>query len=109
LATFVGYWGGHTRGLRITSGGRGAEDASDGCCFRVYHLALQVLSVSGTLTRATAVYRLTSFKRYERSVPRLRVGQVGKLLLRNGIVTNSLSKVYFRSNPAWGATGACGA
>jgi hypothetical protein len=109
LATFAGYWGGHTRGLSITSGGRGDEAASDGCCVRLYKMTFQILSVSGTLTRATAAYRVTSFKRYDRAIPSLHVGRVGKLVLRNGIVTNSLTKDYFCSDPAWGATGACGA
>jgi hypothetical protein len=67
------------------------------------------LSVSGTLTRAAAAYRVTSFKRYESGVRRLRVGDVGTLLLRNGIVTNTLTRDFFCSGPAWGATGACGA
>jgi hypothetical protein len=65
LATFAGRWGGHTRGLSITSTGRGRESANDGCCARLYELMFQILSVNGTLTRATAVYRVASFKRYE--------------------------------------------
>jgi hypothetical protein len=109
LATFGGYWGGHTRGLRISSGGQGVERVSSGCCMPQYDMTFQLRSVSGTLTRATAVYRVTSFKRYERAIPNVRKDQVGKLMLRNGIVTNSLTDVYFCSNPAWGATGACGA
>ena len=109
LATFVGYWGGHTRGLRISSGGRGTESADSGCCVREYHMTFQVLSVSGTLTRATAAYRVTSFTRYDRHVRTVRVGQVGRLRLRNGIVTNTLTEDYFCSTPAWGATGVCGA
>jgi hypothetical protein len=109
LATFAGAWGGHTRGLAITSSGRGREAADDGCCTRVYQMTFQILSVSGTLTRATAVYRVTSFRRYESGVKRLHVGDVGKLLLRNGIVTNTLTRDFFYSGPAWGATGACGA
>lgn len=72
-------------------------------------MTFQILSVSGTLTRATAVYRVTSFKRYDRAVPKLHTGRIGKLLLRNGIVTNTLSRVFFCSDPAWWATGACGA
>ena len=60
-----GRWGGHTRGLSITSTGRGREGADDGCCTREYELTFQILSVTGTLTRATAVYRVVSFKRYE--------------------------------------------
>jgi hypothetical protein len=72
-------------------------------------MTFEILSVRGTLTRATATYRGTSFKRYARDVPRLKTGQVGRLLLRNGVVTNSLSEDSFCSSPAWGATGACGA
>ncbi|MFL5960855.1 MAG: hypothetical protein ACJ75G_11390 [Gaiellaceae bacterium] len=109
LATFAGRWGGHTRGLSITPTGRGREVADDGCCTRVYRLGLEILSVSGTLTRASAVYRVTSFRRHESGVRRLRAGDVGRLRLRNGIVTNTLTHVFFCSGPAWGATGACGA
>jgi hypothetical protein len=108
LATFAGWWGGHTRGLSITSRGQGTERASGGCCMPIYKLTFQILSVSGTLTRSTAAYRVTSFRRYESGVKELRSGQVGKLLLRNGIVTNTLTDDYFCSNPAWGATNACG-
>ena len=108
LATFAGGWGGHTRGLSITSTGRGREDADDGCCTREYELTFQILSVNGTLTRATAFYRATSFKPYESGM-RLHVGDVGKLVLKNGIVTNTLTGDFFCSGPAWGATGACGA
>jgi hypothetical protein len=109
LATFAGGWGGHTRGLKIAPGGRGGESANDGCCRRVYALAFRILSVRGTLTRATATYRVTSFRRYERGVKKRRVGELGRLLLRDGIVTNTLTRDYFCSNPAWGATNACGA
>jgi hypothetical protein len=109
LATFVGGWGGHTRALSITSAGRGREGASDGCCTRVYQLMFQILSVKGTLTRATAVYRVTAFKRYESGVRRLHVGDVGKLVLKDGVVTNTLTGDFFCSDPAWGATVACGA
>ncbi|HUJ92875.1 MAG TPA: hypothetical protein VLW05_09255 [Gaiellaceae bacterium] len=109
LATFAGRWGGHTRGLSITSTGRGRESADAGCCARVYELTFQIFSVSGTLTRAIAVYRVASFKRYQGGVRRLRVGDVGKLVLKDGIVTNTLTGDFFCSDPAWGATGACGA
>ena len=109
LATFAGRWGGHTRGLSITSSGQGREFADSGCCHHEYRLTFRILSVHGTLTRATAVYRVTSFRRYERGIKALRVGDVGKLRLRNGIVTNTLTDDFFCSDPAWGATGACGA
>jgi hypothetical protein len=91
LATFAGRWGGHTRGLTITSPGRVHEYADDGCCDREYEMTFQLLSVSGTITRATATYRVTSFKRYHRYIPSVPVGRIGTLLLRNGIVTNKLT------------------
>jgi hypothetical protein len=108
LATFAGLWVGHTRRLGISSGGRGIEDADDGCCDPQYLLRFQILSVSGTLTRATALYRVTSFKRHHQHIARLRPGQIGRLLLKNGIVTNTLTQDSFCSDPASGATG-CGA
>ncbi len=108
LSTFVGYWGGHTRGLRIGADREAREVVDSGCCTRVYELGFRLLSVRGTLTRGSATYRVQSFKRYPGG-PRLRVGQVGRLVLRNGIVTNTLTEVYFCSDPAWGATGLCGA
>jgi hypothetical protein len=110
LATFVGYWGGHTRGLRISDGGRGSEYASSGCCMRAYDLSFQVVRVTGSLIRATATYRVTRFKRYPTfNEPVMHVGQVGELQLRNGVVTNHQSDDYFCSDPAWEATGVCGA
>jgi hypothetical protein len=108
LATFAGEWGGHTRGLFIGATGRGDESVDDGCCTRVYRMTFRILAVNGTLTHATATFRVLSYKHYPEG-PRVRVGAVGKLLLRNGIVTNTLTGVYFCSDPAWGATGACGA
>ena len=108
LGTFVGIWGGHTRGLSIKASGRGNEGASDGCCYGVYQMTFQILSVGGTLTRATALYRVTSFRRHAKRVRKLHVGEIGKLRLRNGIVTNTLTQDFFCSNPAWGATNACG-
>jgi hypothetical protein len=108
LATFVGYWGGHTRGLRITSAGRAREFADLGCCLRAYDMRLQILSVTGTLTRASASYRVTSYKFNRRLGRRVHTGQTGRLLLRNGIVTSSLTRDFFCSNPAWGVTNACG-
>lgn len=108
LATFTGRWGGHTRGLSITSTGRGREFADAGCCLRVYELTFRILSVRGTVTRATAVYRVASFERQKSWVRMLHPDDVGRIVLRNGIVTNTLTDDFFCSDPAWGATGACG-
>jgi hypothetical protein len=109
LATFAGEWGGHTRGLKISSAGQGQEGVDDGCCYREYRMTFQILSVSGTLTNATASFRVTSFKRYDTSIPSVQSGQTGTLQLKNGILDNTLTKVFYCSDPAWGATGACGA
>jgi hypothetical protein len=103
LATFAGSWGVHGGSLSITSSGRGRETA-----VRAYRMTFQILSVTGTLTHAAAVYRVTSFKRYARGVRRHHIGEVGKLRLRNGIVTSTITRNYFCSDPAWGATGVCG-
>jgi hypothetical protein len=108
LATFAGGWGGHTRGLQIARDGRARESVDDGCCTRVYDLAFRILSVTGTVTRATATYRVTAYLRHSGG-PRLRAGELGRLELRDGIVSNDLTGVYYCSDPAWGATGACGA
>lgn len=108
LATFAGRWGGHTRGLSLTSTGRGRVSSDAGCCTHVYELTFKILSVTGTLTRATAVYRVATFRRYESRVRGLHVGDLGKLVLKNGIVTNALTDDFFCSGPAWGATNACG-
>jgi len=109
LATFAGTWGGHTRGLSISARGRGSESADSGCCDREYELTFQIVSVRGTVTRAVATYRVTFCKRFHPYVPKIVTGQAGKLVLRNGVVTNTLTKDFFCSEPAWGATGLCGA
>lgn len=109
LATFSGAWGGHTRSLSISGTGRGSESADDGCCTRVYRMTFRIVSVSGAITRATATYRVTSFERYPEGPKGIVKGDVGKLQLRNGIVTNTLTNDYFCSEPAWATTGACGA
>jgi hypothetical protein len=93
---------------QIARDGRARESVDDGCCTRVYDLAFRILSVMGPVTRATAIYRVTAYSRHNDG-PRLRAGELGKLELRNGIVTNTLTGVYYCSDPAWGATGACGA
>jgi hypothetical protein len=112
LATFAGDWGGHDRGFPISKSGVGRERVNDSCCHRVYDLSLRVTSVTGTLTRATAIYNVTAFKNYESGDGlKINVGDVGKLQLRNGIVTNTLTHAYFCGEVAWGAsrTGGCGA
>jgi hypothetical protein len=106
-ASFTGYWGGHTRGLRIGSDGRGREYVDAGCCIRDYEMTFRILSVTGTLGRANALYRVSWIR--QRIGLSIHVGDRGTLRLRNGIVTNALTSAYFCSDPAWLATAACGA
>src|SRR5262249_55044968 len=64
LATFAGAWAGHTRGLSIKPDGVGHEYADAGCCYHDYRLTFRILSANGTVTKASAVYRVMSFRRY---------------------------------------------
>jgi hypothetical protein len=110
LATFTGYWGGHTRSMWIKPNGRGSEHINSGCCYDDGTVHFQLLRAKGTLENATATFRITALKRGDGNLTsKLHVGQVGRLVLKNGIVTDNLTGVYYCSNPAWGATGACGA
>jgi hypothetical protein len=110
LATFVGGWGGHTRRLSVAANGVATEYDNDGCCHFVIKVSFRILRAKGTLTDATATFRVTSVKRGEwRSKGQPRVGQVGELVLKDGVVTDTLTGIYYCSDPAWGATGVCGA
>lgn len=110
LTTFTGNWGGHTRRLMISPSARGVEHVNDGCCVHVITVSFRLLRAKGTVKNATATFRVTAVKRGDwRSKRQPRVGQIGRLVLKNGIVTDTLTGVYYCSHPAWGATGACGA
>ena len=109
LATFTGWWYRHDSGLSITSEGRGKEEVNGGAQIHLYQMTFQILSLKGTLTRATAVFRVTSFKRYERDIRRLHMGDVGELVLKNGVITNTLTDDSFCSDPAFSTIGGCGA
>jgi hypothetical protein len=110
LSTFTGHWGGHTRRILISPSGRALEYVDDGCCHFVIAVSFRLLHVEGTLKSATATFRVTAVKRGEWDQKRRpQVGQIGRLVLKNGIVTEMLTGIYYCSDPAWGATGACGA
>jgi hypothetical protein len=97
---FAGHWSGHTRRLEINPDGRGREIVDDGCCSRVVTALFQILRVKGTPTRAVARIKLT-FARIDNAVfaenhirpPK--VGEVGTLRLRHGIVTDDLTTITF--------------
>jgi hypothetical protein len=110
LATFVGHWFGHTRGIDITGSGLGREYLNDGAR-PVAALTFEVRGVTGTPTAADAQIRVTSVRIFERHAfghrgpPR--VGELGSLLLWNGIVTDSTTRVYFCA-PKPAEKGVCG-
>jgi hypothetical protein len=94
LATFVGYWWGHSRGLKITSIGRASERINSGCCTFVLDYTFQLTQPRGTVAHASVAFRVTSVKLWKRSWtqrPRPRVGQYGELRLRHGVITDALT------------------
>jgi hypothetical protein len=109
LAVFVGHWSGHTRGIDIHDSGRGREYINSGAP-PVATLTFNVLRVTGTPAEADARIRLTSVRIFDRTAfPRGQphVGEVGTLRLRHGIVTDTITHVFYCApKPAEKAT--CG-
>jgi hypothetical protein len=91
VATFVGAWWGHTRSLQISRTGQAREVVDDGCCTRVVTLRFRLLKPSGTVNDATAPVRVIAVGRWDVAKPRPRVGQLGRLRLRDGVVVDSLT------------------
>jgi hypothetical protein len=93
LKTFVRYWWGHGRGLRVYRSGRGRESARASLNRPPFNatLTFEVLGVSGSRTAADARIRVITVQNTHRTFPRVRVGQVGTLRLRHGIVTDALT------------------
>ena len=99
LATFVGYWEGHTRVLRIDRRGRARERIDDGCCTRVIDYTFRLGRPRGTRTDASAPFRVTGVTFYNRHyrdvLSRPHVGESGVLHLRQRAVTDSLTRAMF--------------
>jgi hypothetical protein len=111
LATFAGTWSGHTRVLRITRKGAAKEAIGDGCCDEIIDLRLQLSHPLGTTRQATALARITAIQWHDRTgwsgaVPH--VGEVRRLRLKNGVITETLTGTNY-CNLAAGAKGTCGA
>jgi len=109
LDVFAGRWFGHVRSLRITSKGRATMDVNIGCCTNVIDLSFRLSRVRGTYSSARARARITRVRVFEKSlvgrVPR--VGQVGTLRLKRGIITESFLGWNFCGESS--QSGACGA
>ena len=109
LDVFGGLWGGHTRTLRITPRGRGRMSVSYGCCTRIINLSFRLSRVRGTYMSARARARVTRVRVFNRQVlggrvPR--VGHVGTLRLKRGIITDSFLGLPYCDEAN---TGNCGA
>ena len=106
LATFTHYWWGHTRGLNISNAGHAIERVSSGCCIIDIDYTFRLMRPRGTVAHGSVAFRVTSVKRWNVAwARRPRVGQIGELRLRHGVVTDSLSRVSFCHH----LVGKCGA
>jgi hypothetical protein len=110
LATFVGQWIGHTRGITITSDGRGTESIDDGCCDPIVDLTFKFSKPGGSPTNATAIMTVTSVALHDwpSDEPAPTVGQSGTLRLNHGVITEPITQTNYCDEAA-GAQGTCGA
>jgi hypothetical protein len=97
LTTFVGHWQGHSRGMEVFRSGRGREYIGKGAS-PIVTLTFDVLRVAGTRGVADARIRVTSVRIVKRSaffgsLPH--EGEFGTLRLRHGIITDSITRVFY--------------
>ena len=96
LATFAGYWWGHTRGLRIMRDGHAAESISSGCCDRVIIVDFRLSRLRGTSRDAAAAATVTAVWVRDRSAftkarPAPQLGETRTIRLRNGVISETLT------------------
>jgi len=113
LATFVGSWSGHDRGMGINRWGRGYAQINSGASCPCFGVAFQLSHVQGTAENATAtetvvrLYGPTHRHVYPIPSPLPRIGQRALLRLRHGVIDEVFTGDDYC---APGATpGACGA
>ena len=97
LATFVGHWRGHARGMNVYRSGRGTESIGP-TRRRFVTLTFNVLRVAGTGAAAYARIRVTSVRIVARNayfgfLPHR--GEYGTLRLRHGIITDTITRVIY--------------
>jgi hypothetical protein len=111
LDVFAGGWFGHERGLRITAKGRASMVVYIGCCTHVIDLSFRLSRVRGTYSSARARARVTRVHVFEKSLFRgaggPRVGQVGTLRLKRGVITEPFRGGYYCGESV--EPGTCGA
>jgi len=97
LTTFIGHWQGLTRGIDVYRSGRGKEYIGSGTP-AIATLTFEILRVTGTPSVADAHIRVTSVRIAARtaffgSLPH--TGEFGTLRLRHGIMTDSITRVFY--------------
>jgi hypothetical protein len=113
LAMFAGVWGGHQRRLTITRSGWAKESIGSGCCDPVVDLRLKLSRPRGNNRVASVTVRVTSVQIHDRSVydssyPAPYVGKTGRLRLRYGVITETVTRMNY-CNKAAQAKVRCGA
>ena len=113
VATFAGYWAGHTRGLQITRTGSATEHVNDGCCHAVIDIRYVLSQPRGVTSDATVRIRVTAVRLYNRAIywktgPKPYVGQVARLRLKEHVITDPVTDTIF-CGPRARPIGRCGA
>lgn len=100
VQTFTGHWWGHTRGLDITSGGRGREYVKTAGVARPLIVRFEIVRVYGTAQDAIARVRVTSVEGPRAILehahrPHLHAHDGGSLLLKHGVVADGLTGISY--------------
>jgi len=76
------------------------EVVDDGCCTGVISPHFKLLRPSGTVTDAAVAFRVTAVRRWDAPGHRPRVGQLGRLRLRDGILVDLLTGTNYCNDRA---------
>src|SRR3954453_11948587 len=113
IGTFVRVWIGHTRSLKITHRAVAKETIYDGCCTHVIDVKMRLSDVRGRPGHASARVTATAvhvFAKgyYSKKHPAPHVGEVRRIKLRHGVLTERLTNATYCNDRA-GRKGLCGA
>jgi len=101
LNPLVGFWWGNDGGINIDPSGHGREQINHGCCRTVVWLRFRLVHTRGRPGKAVATVRVTVAHVERRAFvavahrPPPHVGQLGKLVLDHGVVTDELTTATF--------------
>jgi hypothetical protein len=106
LSTFAGTWQGHGRTLTVTNEGQAREQINSSCCEVALRLEFRISRPGGSGNPATALATVTRVQVVDRewftkSNPAPRVGQTRMIRLRNGVIYEGLTRVYYCRAATW--------